>query len=235
MAGITPAVRGTRNYKSSWDKSDSSGLGEPANIRTVNVLDPIDIGPKDKKFLQNLVCSGKSSRAHCKFLRQIQVWMDITAPRFWWQEWDTYKIGTNAQSTSTMNTLLDDDKVFSLDDFSLGDNCSHTVLFIDICDRLNEIKGFYKNAADAEERNYWREEAKRLLPESFNQMRSVNVNFEVLSNMYRDRYNHKLPEWRYFCDRVELFPYSWLITGRTIANPEILIQDSSMIDVWDVL
>ena len=213
IAGIKPAVIGTRNYKSSWSKSDSIGLGEPANIRTVTVLDPIDIGENDKKFLQNLVRSGKNSRAHCKFLRQIQVWMNITAPRFWWQEWDTYKIGTNAQSTSTMNTLLDDDKEFSLDNFSLGDNPSSTVLFIDICDRLNEIKGFYKNAADTDERNYWREEAKRLLPESFNQMRSVNVNFEVLANMYRDRHNHKLTEWRYLCERIELFPYSWLITG----------------------
>ena len=213
VCGFEPSIIGIRNYKSSWADCDSDTANMPRLIDDVEWMDPVELGPKDEKFIKALIKAGKKERSHCKFLRQIQVWANITAPRMWWQEYDTYKVGTSAQSTSTMNSLLDGKKEFSLEDFSIPERCTSIDIFNDIIRRLNQFKKMFNAAETQEEKDKWREEAKAILPESFNQMRTVNLNYEVLSNMYRNRRNHRMKEWKTFCDWIERLPLSWMITG----------------------
>lgn len=215
VCGFEPAIIGIRNYKSSWSESDSNTVNVPTyfNNGDIEWMDPVALGPKDQKFIASLLKAGKKERSHCKFLRQIQVWANITAPRMWWAEYDTYKVGTSAQSTSTMNSLLNGSKPFSLDDFSLPEKCVCLDLFNDIVNRLNKFKQLYTTAETQEEKDKLRENAKAILPESFNQMRSVNLNYEVLANIYRNRHNHRMKEWKIFCEWIKTLPYHWFITG----------------------
>ena len=193
VLGFETAVRGMRNSYNSWDKSDSDfRLKYP------------EVGKKDYNLMKKLASSGSS---HAKFRRFINVTLDITAPLYWWKEFDTYKVGTVANSCSTMHTIHT--KEFTLDDFShehlenyhLVENLDWLELVIRI---LNENR---KNYIATKDKKYWWQII-QLLPESYNQKRTVQLNYEVLSAIYSDRLHHKLDEWREFCKWIESLPYS---------------------------
>ena len=196
--GWQAAIRGMRNPMNSWDKSDSVfNAGYSGN--------GIIIGDNDLALMKKLASAGTD---HRKFMRMINVTVDINAPLYWWKEFDTYKVGTVRNSCSTMHKLTA--KEFTLDDFSYEhlDDCGldHIKNTIDL---LNEIRRYYietKNKFD------WLQII-QLLPSSYNQKATVQLNYEVLANMYHARKNHKLYEWRIFCNWIETLPYSELITG----------------------
>ena len=174
------------------------------------------IGPSDLDLMKRLRNAGTD---HRKFMRMISVYVDITAPLYWWKEFDTYKVGTVANSCSTMHKIHA--KEFTLDDFStehlLGnevDGWNHPGqstygMMWDIVDKLNECRELYLKTKD---KKYWWQLI-QLLPSSYNQKRTVMLNYEVLANIYKSRKNHKLDEWHDFCDFIESLPYSELITG----------------------
>lgn len=193
--GFEHAVRGMRNPMNSWDKSD-----------TFVDYDLVLLGNKDKELMKRLVHAGPS---HRKFLRQIFVSVDITAPLYWWKEFDTYKVGTTANSCSTMHKIHD--KEFTLDDFSV-EHLNDDVLnkpFKDIISCLNFFRQLY--IQDHDKDNWW--QMIQLLPSSYNQKRTVTMNYENLLNIYETRRNHKLDEWRDFCKWIESLPNAELITG----------------------
>lgn len=231
IVGWEHAIRGMRNPKNSWAKSDSvftSHELEDWPHDTVKTFD--DLGPNDYKLMSQLADGGP---VHAKYRRMIAVYVDITAPLYWWKEFDTYKVGTVANSCSTMHKIAA--KEFTLDDFScehlideddsdliIGDVVSHTTLECVIM-ALN----FYRNKFLEAQKKPMKEESKRaglvkkywwqmiqLLPSSYNQKRTVMLNYEVLVGIYKWRRNHKLDEWHTFCDWIEELPYSELITGR---------------------
>lgn len=206
-------IRGMRNPMNSWDKMDShdtDGL--------------FFLGDKDEQLMKKLAKSGTD---HRKFMRMIPVYVDITAPLYWWKEFDTYKVGTVANSCSTMHKIADNE--FTLDDFShehLTIRQSVDILKETI-DVLNVFRKVYLEGGalsldhgNTEEPVVYPQKSKdiwwqmiQLLPSSYNQKRSVMLNYEVLSNMYKSRKNHKLDEWRDFCKWMEDLPFSYLITG----------------------
>lgn len=193
--GFEHAVRGMRNPMNSWDKSD-----------TFVDYDLVLLGNKDKELMKRLVHAGPS---HRKFLRQIFVSVDITAPLYWWKEFDTYKVGTTANSCSTMHKIHD--KEFTLDDFSV-EHLSDDVLnkpFKDIISCLNFFRQLY--IQDHDKDCWW--QMIQLLPSSYNQKRTVTMNYENLLNIYETRRNHKLDEWKDFCKWIESLPNAELITG----------------------
>ena len=193
--GFEHAVRGMRNPMNSWDKSD-----------TFVDYDLVLLGKKDKELMKRLVHAGPS---HRKFLRQIFVSVDITAPLYWWKEFDTYKVGTVANSCSTMHKIHD--KEFTLDDFS-HEHLQDDVLnkpFKDIISCLNFFRQLY--VQDHDKDNWW--QMIQLLPSSYNQKRTVTMNYENLLNIYETRRNHKLDEWKDFCKWIERLPNAELITG----------------------
>lgn len=223
-------IRGMRNPKNSWDKSDS-GPGCYFDSGKVELCENCKsdlychsseyvLGPNDHDLMMNLRNAGTD---HRKFMRMTVVYLDITAPLYWWKEYDTYKVGTVANSCSTMHKIHD--KEFTLDDFS----CEHLKNFngfrniphgreialfengfrMTIAD-LNTARKLYLQTGD---KRYWWQMI-QLLPSSYNQKRTVMLNYEVLANMYKSRRNHKLDEWHTFCDWVESLPYSELITGK---------------------
>lgn len=195
--GFEHAVRGMRNPMSSWDKSD-----------TFVDSDLVLLGKKDKELMKKLIHAGTS---HRKFLRQIFVSVDITAPLYWWKEFDTYKVGTVANSCSTMHKIHD--KEFTLDDFSV-EHLNDDVLnkpFKDIINCLNFFRHLY--IQDHSKDNWW--QMIQLLPSSYNQKRTVTMNYENLLNIYETRRNHKLDEWKDFCKWIERLPNAELITGTT--------------------
>lgn len=207
FAGFEAAIRGARNPMNSWNKSDTEpGYGD-------NGCDVI-IGDNDLDLLFRL---RKAGTDHRKFMRMITVWVDITAPLYWWKEFDTYKVGTVANSCSTMHKIHA--KEFTLDDFSHehlscidiggGVGSPHQMLKNTIR-MLNECRGLYLQTKDKE---YWWQMI-QLLPTSYNQKRTVMLNYEVLANIYHSRKNHKLDEWHDFCHWIEQLPYSELITGK---------------------
>lgn len=221
VLGWEHAIRGMRNPKNSWDKSDSSFF--PV-YETPSDYIP-EIGENDKKLMKTLAKAGTD---HRKYMRMITVYADITAPFYWWKEYDTYKVGTVANSCSTMHKITD--KEFSLDDFSVEhivdmetttrDYSQYEIncLFKSIVDMLNDNRTRYLKAQEAGEdaetlKKYWWRLI-QLLPTSYNQKRTVMLNYEVLANMYKSRKNHKLDEWHDFCRWVESLPYSWVITGK---------------------
>lgn len=194
--GWEAAIRGCRNPMNSWDKSDSLLWRE---------LDP-ELGDNDLSLMKKLVKAGSD---HSKFMRMINVTCDITAPLYWWKEYDTYKVGTVANSCSTMHKIHA--KEFVTEDFSferlytpLADFAVTAVL-----DALNNARDKFLETKD---KHYW-DEMIQLLPSSYNQKRTVQLNYAVLRNMYHARKNHKLEEWREFCKWVETLPYSELIVG----------------------
>ena len=230
--GWEAAIRGMRNPMNSWDKSDSAfgrNLAIPYAQNNPNIWFnkygvETYIGDNDLDLMRRLCAAGSD---HRKFMRMIVVYCDITAPLYWWKEFDTYKVGTVANSCSTMHKIHD--KRFSADDFSreyiwddrierpqtqlVGtednpvylDNAEILIYTIGI---LNELRELYINTKD---KRYWYNMI-QLLPSSYNQKRTVMMNYEVLANMYNSRKNHKLDEWRDFCDWIKTLPYSELIT-----------------------
>lgn len=242
VMGWEHAIRGMRNPKNSWVKSDSGVCAThgPAHcadcVYTDCHADDVEIGtkyilgPNDLNLMTTLRNAGTD---HRKFMRMITVYLDITAPLYWWKEFDTYKVGTVANSCSTMHKIAD--KEFTLADFSCEHlNCEpyhrdwiesatvdeditspHKVWMtpLDILrctiEMLNAYRESYLETKDKQD--WW--QMIQLLPSSYNQKRTVMLNYEVLANIYKSRRNHKLDEWHTFCDWIESLPYSELITG----------------------
>ena len=191
--GWDAAIRGARNPMNSWDKMDSCyNNGE------------FEIGENDYKLLKNLTIAGPE---HRKWNRMVTVTMDITAPLYWWKEYDTYKVGTVANSCSTMHKIQE--KEFELDDFShehLG--LYPKWLLSEVISKLNENREGFNKTKD---KDYWWNMI-QLLPTSYNQKRTVHLNYEVLGTIYHQRRHHKLDEWVEFCDTIKTLPYSEFIT-----------------------
>ena len=238
VLGWEHAIRGMRNPKNSWAKSDShyecheyDKLSD--DCQKVYLLDEYIPGPNDLNLMTRLRNAGTD---HRKFMRMITVYLDITAPLYWWKEFDTYKVGTVANSCSTMHKIAA--KEFTLDDFShehlvddldvrieIGgtdhrDTGPMEVLGMTI-DVLNHYREKYLAATKTEEyaglpaKDIWWQMI-QLLPSSYNQKRTVMLNYEVLANIYKSRRHHKLDEWHTLCDRIESLPYSALITGTAV-------------------
>lgn len=204
--GWDEAIRGMRNSWNSWDKSDSSPAFKIGSCPTSPML-----GENDLELMYRLA---KAGGPHAKYRRMITVYMDISAPLYWWKEFDTYKVGTVANSCSTMHTIMK--KPFDIWDFSTENLTEHSCEYIkDLIEYLNEIRDLYL-ACDLEEnkKRYWWQVI-QLLPSSYMQKRTVMLNYEVLGQMYKYRWNHKLPEWRKFCEEIELLPYSWHLIPET--------------------
>lgn len=205
--GWEAAIRGMRNPMNSWDKSDSESYWDGDEWC-------YGVGDEDLKLMRTLANSGSD---HGKFLRMINVAMDIVAPLYWWKEFDTYKVGTVANSCSTMHKIQA--KEFTLDDFSceyLIDTC----VFESLINELNFYRDIYNNydkqtdayKAEFSKKDIWYRMI-QLLPSSYNQRRTVQLNYAVLRNIYPARKNHKLDCWHTFCDWIKTLPYSELITG----------------------
>ena len=218
--GWKAAIRGMRNPMNSWEKSDSSSCGTCGDCDICIDYDncPFDhdghkfvIGPNDLDLMTRLRNAGTD---HRKFMRMITVYLDITAPLYWWKEFDTYKVGTVANSCSTMHKIHE--KEFTLEDFS----CEHLYPEVreafenTIIKYLNEARKTYNFLSDTPSKKdaWW--QMIQLLPTSYNQKRTVMLNYEVLANIYKSRRNHKLDEWHTLCDWIEELPYSELITGK---------------------
>lgn len=219
VVGWEAAVRGMRNPMNSWKKSDSEQKyyfdeceGADKGIYRYT------IGPNDFDLMTRLRNSGTD---HRKFMRMIVVYLDITAPLYWWKEFDTYKVGTVANSCSTMHKIAD--KEFTFDDFSheklINSACmeiqeqhiriSPIQALATTIECLNSYRDLYLQTKD---KKYWWQMI-QLLPSSHNQKRTVMLNYEVLANIYKSRKDHKLDEWHKFCNWIERLPYSELITG----------------------
>ena len=192
--GFEWAFKGMRNPMNSWDKSDSNWLFQ-------------EIGENDLALARKLINAGSE---HRKFLRQIYVSVDITAPLYWWKEFDTYKVGTVANSCSTMHKIHE--KEFTIDDFSHEHLLTHaesyngyvsTSVLECVIGALNEFRKLY---LDTKNKAYWWQMI-QLLPSSYNQKRTVLLNYQVLKNMYHARKNHKLDCWIEFCEWIETLPY----------------------------
>lgn len=201
------AIKGMRNPMNSWDKIDSkkNTCNDISCDNCHEICSQIELGKNDYDLMKRLTLAGTE---HSKFLRMLPVMMDITAPLYWWKEFDTYKVGTVANSCSTMHKIAD--KEFTLDDFSV-ENLYEDVIdrpFKDIIDCLNFFRGLYIQNNDKDD--WW--QMIQLLPSSYNQKRTVFLNYAVLANMYHQRKGHKLDEWHDFCDMIEKFPYSEFIT-----------------------
>jgi hypothetical protein len=237
VVGWEHTLRGMRNPKNSWDKSDSEyvyceydGEWQPK----------VEIGPNDHDLMTRLRNAGTD---HRKYLRMIVVYIDIVAPLYWWKEFDTYKVGTVANSCSTMHKIHE--KEFTLEDFStehlceinaddlslimdVGDYYAHRFEIDYVISDLNLARKLFLAAdqkskrddlTDAEKKHVLAQRKKfwwqmiQLLPSSYNQRRTIKLNYEVLANIYKSRRGHKLDEWREFCKWIESLPYSELITG----------------------
>ena len=191
--GFETAIRGARNPMNSWDRMDSCyNNGE------------FEIGENDYKLLKNLTIAGPE---HRKWNRMVTVTMDITAPLYWWKEYDTYKVGTVANSCSTMHKIQA--KEFTLDDFS------HEHLLPVVRERLEEdiewLSHYRELYNKHKDKDFWWQMI-QMLPTSYNQKRTVHLNYEVLGSMYHQRRHHKLDEWVDFCDIIKTLPYSEFIT-----------------------
>lgn len=236
--GWEAAIRGMRNPKNSWDKTDTiSGeyYGKDENEEDILVKYSVpQIGENDHKLMTSLADAGQ---VHGKFLRMINVTMDVTAPLYWWKEFDTYKVGTVANSCSTMHKIQA--KEFTREDFSiehligLNDDCFPSEvlggeyipeesyvydscpawIFDNMIGMLNACRDKFNKTKD---KKYWWQMI-QLLPSSYNQKRTVQLSYAVLKNIYEYRRNHKLDEWHTFCGWIEQLPYSELITGGTQA------------------
>lgn len=205
VMNLKNAIRGMRNPLNSWEKSDSL-------FHMTYDFDPEDypcgakLGENDLALAMKLANAGSD---HRKFLRQIIVSMDITAPLLWWKEFDTYKVGTVANSCSTMHKIHA--KELELADFTWENLDEPGLQLLEATiDYLNHNRKLF---IDTKEKKYWRHMIDAL-PTSYNQLRTVTLNYEVLRNIYNARKNHKLDEWHKLCKVIEDLPYSQLITGR---------------------
>lgn len=209
VVGWEAAIRGMRNPMNSWEKSDSR-WEQQFDTETGPCHGFFVIGPNDLSLMARLRNAGTD---HRKFMRMITVYVDITAPLYWWKEFDTYKVGTVANSCSTMHKIAE--KEFTIEDFS----CEHLgnswlVHLKETIKLLNEARDAYHWCnTDAKKEWWW--QMIQLLPSSYNQKRTVMLNYEVLANIYKSRNNHKLDEWSVgFMDWIKSLPYSELITGK---------------------
>lgn len=218
VLGWGHAIRGMRNPMNSWEKSDSEWVfydADPHSFDISTLVSKYQVGPNDLDLMTRLRNTGTD---HRKFMRMIVVYCDITAPLYWWKEFDTYKVGTVANSCSTMHKIAA--KEFTLEDFShehlivAGLNSLKRTI-----DDLNSAREGYLDER-IKQNPEWRKEVWwqmiQLLPSSYNQKRTVMLNYEVLANIYKSRRNHKLDEWHAFCDWIESLPYSELITGPSL-------------------
>ncbi len=188
VRGFRPAIRGMRNPMNSWEKSDS----------VFDEYGGVVVGDSDLNLMKSLSSAGND---HAKFLRMIIVWLDITAPLYWWKEFDTYKVGTVANSCSTMHKIHA--KEFATDDFST-DRLSE--LGIDVVNAIIEVLNVRrKEFLVTKDKSMW-DDMIQILPTSYNQKRTVQLNYQVLKSMYHARKNHKLQEWRDFCAWCETLP-----------------------------
>lgn len=220
VVGWEAAIRGMRNPLESWERSDSTSCHPfkhcvaDCKKHECEIEDHFYIGPNDLALMTKLRNAGTD---HRKFMRMIVVCVDITAPLYWWKEFDTYKVGTVVNSCSTMHTIHK--KEFTLEDFSYEHILDETftgevipmVLLEATIKCLNENRAHYLSTKD---KKYWWQMI-QLLPTSYNQKRTVMLNYEVLANIYKSRKDHKLTEWHDFCDWITTLPYSSLITGAT--------------------
>lgn len=239
-------IEGMRNPMNSWEKSDSGvclkslpchSCHENRNDCKKNIDSGYVLGDNDHSLMQRLSNAGTE---HRKYMRMMPVYVRITAPLYWWKEFDTYKVGTVANSCSTMHKIAE--KEFVLEDFScehLNDEPHHrdwiesatvdeditsshkvwmTPLDILRC-TIEMLNAYRKSYLETKNKQDWWQII-QLLPSSYNQTRNVMLNYEVLTNIYRQRKNHKLDEWREFCKWIETLPYSELITGKEDSNNE---------------
>lgn len=241
VVGLEAAIRGMRNPMNSWDKSDS-GLTCPygeynmgiercsqcvVDVMSCENVPYFAVGPNDLATMKKLSAGGP---VHGKFKRMIAVYVDVTAPLYWWKEFDTYKIGTVANSCSTMHKIHA--KEFELDDFScewlsdlnlITEKLSWGDKVSDVNFRTNsmallkitiDLLNLYRQRfIDHKDKNDWWQMI-QLLPSSYNQKRTVMLNYEVLTSIYRDRRNHKLDEWHVFCSMIDILPCNELITAK---------------------
>ena len=229
-------IRGMRNPMNSWEKSDSGrGCDDHLcrshcafNSQWCGNTPKYVIGENDHSLMQRLSNAGTE---HRKYLRMMPVYVRITAPLYWWKEFDTYKVGTVANSCSTMHKIAE--KEFTLEDFSIEHVCIRQSMDVlkNTIDALNVFRDVYLNGGNLRYENgnikcfgkkdkeiWW--QMIQLLPSSYNQTRNVMLNYEVLANIYRQRKGHKLDEWREVCKWIESLPYSELITGKENSNIE---------------
>lgn len=225
-------IQGMRNPMNSWGRSDSTFIEEGEYYDILGNSGPAvgeenrsELGPDDLSLMQRLSNAGTE---HRKYLRMMPVYVRITAPLYWWKEFDTYKVGTVANSCSTMHKIAE--KEFTLEDFS----CEHLMDFEEkgklrfsplgtlqnTIDELNDCRDLYLKTKD---KAYWWQLI-QLLPSSYNQTRNVMLNYEVLANVYRQRKGHKLDEWREVCKWIETLPYSELITGLSIGSDQSITE-----------
>ena len=206
VTGWEHAIRGMRNSMNSWEKSDSEWVPQFDTVQGP-VAGKFIIGPNDYALMKKLRNAGTD---HRKFMRMITVYLDVTAPQFWWYEFDTYHVGTVKNSCSKMHKIhaypftIDNFTHEGCDEVSLATNVLNQV--VEACDILRER---FNNTKD---KKYWRALIE-ILPSAYNMKASVMLNYEVLSNIYKSRKNHKLDEWHTFCHWIEELPYSELITG----------------------
>lgn len=197
-------IRGMRNPMNSWDKSDSY----ETKIEDGETLETADyeffVGDNDLSLMDRLT---KAGSAHAKFKRMIWVYADITAPMYWWKEWDTY-LHTVRNSCSTMHKIQA--KEFTHDDFSMEHMMYESKVSLNYA--INALNYYRYKFIDTKDKDYWWQMI-QLLPSSYNQRSTVMMNYETLSAMYRWRKDHKLDEWRQFCDWIKTLPYNSLITG----------------------
>ena len=244
VVGWEAAIRGMRNPMNSWEQSDSDYRPilckrcdncmsyqlekwddcEQCEVeQQTKAHDGFMIGPNDHGLMEKLSNAGTD---HRKFMRMIIVYVDITAPLYWWKEYDTYKVGTVANSCSTMHKIAD--KEFTLDDFSHEHLQEDSVAVLESgIHTLNVHREWYNNNKILNEKfpitvlddpkiDWW--QMIQLLPSSYNQKRTIMLNYEVLANIYKSRRHHKLDEWHTFCDWIEGLPYSEMITGERNAK-----------------
>ena len=225
-------IQGMRNPMNSWGRSDSTFIEEGEYYDILGNSGPAvgeenrsELGPDDLSLMQRLSNAGTE---HRKYLRMMPVYVRITAPLYWWKEFDTYKVGTVANSCSTMHKIAE--KEFTLEDFS----CEHLMDFEEkgklrfsplgtlqnTIDELNDCRDLYLKTKD---KAYWWQLI-QLLPSSYNQTRNVMLNYEVLANVDRQRKGHKLDEWREVCKWIESLPYKELITGLPIGSDQSIVE-----------
>ena len=208
VMNLENAVRGARNPMNSWEKSDSFRCTEcsyPFCEHKHECWDDYVIGPNDLDLCMRLRKAGPD---HRKFMRQIFVSVDITAPLYWWKEYDTYKVGTTANSCSTMHTIHK--RRLTIEDFSIEHLSPYA--FVILSEYIWDINGLIRRYTETKDKQDWYSII-QMLPSSFNQMRTCTLTYENLVNIYYARRYHKLDEWHDFCEWIEKLPYSGLITG----------------------
>ena len=204
--GIKATIRGMRNPKNSWKLSDS-GCGQlPLSNESVYL-----VGDKDRKLMVDLASNGP---VHAKYRRMMVVYLDVTAPLYWWKEFDTYKVGTVANSCSTMHKVHA--KKFVMSDFSVehlehGKTVGNSISAYDLMSSTIDMLNYYRNLfLDTKNKKYWWQMI-QLLPSSYNQKRTIMLNYEVLTNIYESRKGHKLDEWQTFRSWIDTLPLKELI------------------------